>query len=114
MMMKPSKKKSSENQNYLIARDHKPSIVKRHFSEVEDKTRSEARPKQTKQDKVIDLEFIITYNTALHNIHNIIQNNISILHTDKNIKKTSPSKSTKIFCRREKDLKYAFLVACQS
>ena len=95
---------SSENQNYLIARDHKPSIVNRQFSEVKKKTRSEARQKQTKQDKVTDLKFITTYNPALPNIHNI-QNNLSILHTDENMKKIFPSKSIKSLYRREKNLK---------
>ena len=32
-------KRSSEYQNYLIAREHKPSTVKRQFSEVRNKTR---------------------------------------------------------------------------
>ena len=69
------------------------------------KTRSEARQKQTKQDKVSDLKFITTYNPALPNIHNIIQNNLSILHTDENMKKIFPSKSIKTLYRREKNLK---------
>ena len=47
-------KRSSEYQNYLIARDHKPSIVQI-LSELKRKTRSEASQKQTKQDKVSDL-----------------------------------------------------------
>ena len=79
MVMKASKKKSSEYQSYLIARDHKPSIVKKQFFEVKNKKRSEARRKQTKQDKVIDLTFITTYYLALPNILNITQNNLSIL-----------------------------------
>ena len=99
------KKRSSEYQNYLIARDHKPSMVKKQFSEVKKKTRSEARQKQTKQDKVSDLKLITTYNPALPNIHNIIQNNLSILHTDENMKKIFPSKSIKTLYRREKNLK---------
>ena len=41
-----SEKRSSEYQNYLIARDHKHSIVKKQFSEAKKKTRSEARQKQ--------------------------------------------------------------------
>ena len=94
-------KRSSEYQNYLIARDHKPSIVKKQFSEVKKKTRSEAWQKQTKQDKVSDLKFITTYNPALSNIHNIIQSNLSILHTDENMKKIFPSKSIKL-CTEEK------------
>ena len=89
------KKRSSEYQNYLIGRDHKPSIVKKQFSEVKKKTRSEARQKQTKQDKVSGLKFITTYNPALLNIRNIIQNNLSIFHTDENMKKIFPSESIK-------------------
>ena len=58
-----------------------------------------------KQDKVSDLKFIITYNPALPNIHNIIQNNLSILYTDENLKKILPSKSIKTLSRREKNLK---------
>ena len=105
MMMKPLKKRSSEYQSYLIARDQKPSIVKKQFSEVKKETRSEARQKQTKQDKVSDLKFITTYNPALPNIHNIIQNNLSILHTYENLKKIFPSKSIKTLYRTEKNLK---------
>ena len=98
-------KRSSEYQNYLIARDHKPSIVKKQFSEVKKKTRSEARQKQTKQDKVSHLKFITSYNPALPNIHNIIQNNLPILYTDENMKKIFPSKSIKTLYGREKNLK---------
>ena len=53
-------KRSSEYQNYLVAGDHKSSIVKNQFCEVRKKTRSEARQKQTKQGKVSDLKFITT------------------------------------------------------
>ena len=98
-------KRSSEYQNYLIARNHKPSIVKKQFSEVKKKTRPEAKQKQTKQDKVSDSKFITSYNPALPNIHNIIQNNLSILHTDENMKKIFPSKSIKTLYRKQKSLK---------
>ena len=95
-------KRSSEYQNYLTARDHKPFIVKKQFSEVKKKTRSETRQKQTKQDKVSDFKFITTYNPALPNIHNIIQSNPSILHTDENMKKVFPSKSIKTLYEEKK------------
>ena len=52
-----------------------------------------------------DLKFIITYNPALPNIHNIIQSNLPILHTDENMKKIFPSKSIKTLYKREKNLK---------
>ena len=84
-------KRSSEYQNYLITREHKPSKVKRQFSEVRNKTRAEARTKQEKRDKVSNVKFIITYNPALPNINKIIQNNLSILHTGEDMKKHFPS-----------------------
>ena len=68
------------------------------------KTRSEARQKQTKA-KVSDLKFITTYNPALPNIYNIIQNNLSTLHTDENVKKIFLSKSIKNLYWREKNRK---------
>ena len=96
-------KRASEYQHYFIARDHKPSIVEKQFSAVK-KKRCEARQKQTKQDKVSHLKFITSYNPALPNIHNIIQNNRSILYTDENMKKIFPSKSITTLYRREKNL----------
>ena len=73
-------KRSPEYQNYLIPTDHKSSIVRKQSSQVKKKTRSEARQKQTKRDKVSDTKFISAYNPALPNIHSIIQNNLSIAH----------------------------------
>ena len=110
-------KRLSEYQNYLIARDHKPSVIKKQFSEVKKKTRSEARKNQTKQDKVSGLKFITTYNPALPNIRNIIQKSLSILHTDENMKKIFLSKSIKTLYRREKKPEryfITFLVSCQT
>ena len=46
-------KRSTEYQNYLIAREHKPSLVKQQFSEVRKKTRAEARQKQNRKEKVM-------------------------------------------------------------
>ena len=98
-------KRSLEYQNYLIARDHKPSTVKKHFSEVKNITRTEARKKQTKKDKVSDIRFITTYNPALPNINKIIHDNLSILYTDEDMKKLLPPNSLKTLYRRGKNLK---------
>ena len=54
------------------------------------------------------LKFITTYNPVLPNIHNIIQNYLSILYTDENMKKIFSSKSIKSLYRREKNLKEIF------
>ena len=55
-------KRSFKYQNHLIAREHKPSTVKRQFSKFKNKTRAEARTKQEKQDKASDVKLITTYN----------------------------------------------------
>ena len=55
-------KRSTEYQNYLIAREHKPLLVKQQFPEVRKKTRTEARQKQNRKEKVNDVKFITTYN----------------------------------------------------
>ena len=73
-------KRSIEYQNYLIAREHKPSLAKQQFSEVVKKTRKEARQKQNRKGKVSNVKFIPTYNAALHNINKMIQSNIYSLH----------------------------------
>ena len=57
-------KRSSEYQNYLIAREHKPLHVKQQFPEVRNKTIAEARQKQNRKEKVSDAKFITTYNPA--------------------------------------------------
>ena len=98
-------KRSLEYQNYLIARDHKPSTVKQHFAEVRNKTRTQARQKQNKKDKVSDIKFVTTYNPALPNINKIIRDNLSILHTDEKMKEIFPPNSFKMLYRREKNLK---------
>ena len=98
-------KRSLGYQNYSVARDHKPSTVKKDFSEVKNITRTEARKKQTKKDKVSDIRFITTYNPALPNINKIIHDNLSILYTDEYMKKLFPPNSIKTLYRRGKNLK---------
>ena len=79
------------------------------------KTRPEAIQKQTEQDKMSDLKFITTYNLTLPNIHNTIQNNLSILHTDENMNKIFPSKSIKTLHRKKPEGNFiTFLVYCQT
>ena len=44
-------KLSIEYHNYLIAKEHKPSLVKQKFSEVRKKTRTEARQKKIEKER---------------------------------------------------------------
>ena len=74
-------------------------------SEVTNKTGAEARTKQDKQNRVKEDKFITTYNPALPIINKIIQNNLSILYTDEDMKNFSLSNSLITIYRREKNLK---------
>ena len=103
---------SAEYQNHLIAREHKPSLVKKQFSEVRKKTRAEARQKQNRKEKVSDVKLITTYNPALPNINKIIKNNLAILYTDEKMKKIFPPNTLKIFYRRKKNLRKFYHLLC--
>ena len=96
---------STECQNYLIAREHKPSLVKQQFSEIRKKTRAEARQKRNRKEKVSDVKFITTYNPALPNINKIMKNNLAIFYTDEKMKKIFPPNTIKALYRRKKNLK---------
>ena len=99
-------KRSTEYQNYLINREHKPSLAdKQQFSQVRKKTRAEARQKQNRKEKVSDVKFITTYNPALPNINKIIKNNLAILYTDEKMMKIFPPSTIKTLYRREESLK---------
>ena len=48
--------RSNEYKNYLIARDYKPKVVEKYFSEISKLTRAEARqikPKQQANDRIL-------------------------------------------------------------
>ena len=98
-------KRSTEYQNYLIVREHKPSLVKQQFSEVRKKTKAGARQKQNGKEKVNDVKSINTCNPALPNINKIIKNNLAILCTDEKMKKIFPPNTLKTLYRRKKNLK---------
>ena len=92
-------KRSSEYQNYLIAREREPSTVKWQFSEVRNTTRAEEKKEQ---DMVSDLKFITTFNLAFSNINEITQNNLSFLHTDDDMNKLCPPNSLTTLYTNEK------------
>ena len=48
--------RSIENKNYLIARDHKPSIVNKHFAHVSTLSRQQARQKSTNQKSQVSIK----------------------------------------------------------
>lgn len=98
-------KRSLQYQNYLITTEQKPFTVKPQFSKVRNEAKAEARTKQEKQDKVSDAKFITTHNPAKPNISEIIKNNLSIYHTDNDMKKLFPFNSLTSIYGKENNLK---------
>ena len=97
--------RAEEYKNYLIARDYKPSLVDKHFKEIGNISRTEARKKRISPEKVSKVKFITTYNPRLPKIDNIIKKHLSVLHNDENLKDLFPSD---MFCttyKRNKNLK---------
>ena len=74
--------RANEYKQYLIARDYKPSLVDRRFQEVFKITRTEARPKKTKNNQISEIKFLTSYNPSLRKIDGIIRKNLPLLHSD--------------------------------
>ena len=78
--------RSSEYQNYLIARDYKPTSVKRQFHAIKNISRREARQVQP---KVIKSNFNLStvYNPVMKNLEKVLNDNLHILYGDRDMKK---------------------------
>ena len=80
--------KSEEYQNYLIARNYKPSKVKNQFDKVRKITRAQARqPKPRTNNDITKNAFITHYNPMIPDLYSIFQKHINILHVDPEMKK---------------------------
>ena len=81
--------RSYEYQNYLIARDYKPTLVKRQFHAIKNISRREAR--QVKQ-KLIKSNFnlITVYNPVMKNLEKVSNDNLHILYGDPDMKNMIP------------------------
>ena len=97
--------RSNEYKNYLIARDYKPKVVEKHFSEISNLTRAEARqikPKQQDNDRIL---FATTYNPMLPNMRSLIKKHLPVLHSDSGLKNIFPENSICTVFKRNRNLK---------
>ena len=98
-------KRSQEYQNYLVAREYNPTLVKNQFEEIGKINREEARIPKTQNSVNIANSFITTYNPALPDINKILEQHIPILHSNPGMKDLFPVGSFKATYRRAKNLK---------
>ena len=89
--------RSYEYQNYLIARDYKPTLVKRQFHAIKNISRREAR--QVKP-KIIKSNYPV-----LKNLEKVLNDNLHILYGDPDMKKVFPEGTVSVTYRRGKCLK---------
>ena len=67
------KAQNSEYQQYLIARDYRSALVRRHFQSVKAKTIIEDRQPEAMTNKA-NLDLIVQYNPLLSDLNNVSKN----------------------------------------
>ena len=87
----------------LIARNYKPTLIKRQFHVSENISRRKAR--QVKP-KVIKYNFylITVYNPVMKNLEKVLNDNLHILYADPDMKKVFPEGTISVTYRRRKCL----------
>ena len=75
-------RRSAEYQKCLIAREYKPSKVKKQFSDGKNTSREKARKLKTKSNFPTSCNLITQYNTMLPNIKTIFEKYLPVLHSN--------------------------------
>ena len=73
--------RSVQYQKYLVARDYKPSKVKKQFSDVRNISREEARRPKNNNNISASCNLITQYNPLLPNIKTIIKKHLPVLQS---------------------------------
>ena len=95
---------SYEYQNYLIARDYKPTLVKRQFYAIKNISRREARQVKSKVIKS-NFNLITVYNRVMKNLQKVLNDNLHSLYGDPDMKKVFPEGTISVTYRRGNCLK---------
>ena len=95
---------SYEYQNYLIARDYKPSLVKIQFHAIKSIGRREARQVKPKVIKS-NFNLITVNNPVMKNLEKVLNDDLHILHGTHDMKKMFPERTISVTYRRGKCLK---------
>ena len=76
--------RSNEYKNYLIAREYKPNVAQKHFTEISKLLRArQLKPKQQANNQIL---FATTYNPMLPNMIGLIEKHLPILHCNSHLK----------------------------
>ena len=97
--------RSVQYQKYLVARDYKPSKVKKQFSDVRNISREEARRPKNNNNFSAPCNLITQYNPLLPNIKTIIKKHLPVLHSSHEMLQIFPENNVNITSKRNKSLK---------
>ena len=99
--------RSIEYKNYLIARDYKPSIVKKHFAHVSTLSRQQARQKSTNRKIQVskNIKLIMKYNPRLPDLNSLLKKHMPLLYTDPTLKTIFPQGCINSVFKRNQSLK---------
>ena len=97
--------RSAEYQKYLIARDYKPSKVKKQFSDVRNISRDEARKLEIKSNFSTTCNLITQYNPMLPNIKTVFKKYLTLLHSNQEMLRVFPENTINVTYKRNQNLK---------
>ena len=91
--------RSVQYQKYLVARDYKPSKVKKQFSDVRNISREEARRPKNNNNISASCNLITQYNPLLPNIKPIIKKHLPMLHSSHKMLQIFPENTVNVTYR---------------
>ena len=97
-------KRSAEYQKYLIAREYKPSKVKKQFPVVKNISREEARRPKIKNNFSTTCNLFTQYNPILPNIKTIFKKYLPVLHSNQKMLRIFPENTINVTSKRTKAL----------
>ena len=92
-------------QKYSVARDYKPSKVKKQFFDVRNISMEEARRPKNNNNFSASCNLITQYNPLLSNIKTIIKKYLPVLHSSHEMLQISPENTVNVTYRRNRNLK---------
>ena len=92
-------------QKYLVARDYKPSKVKKQFFDVRNISMEEARRPKNNNNFSASCNLITQYNPLLSHIKTIIKKYLPVLHSSHEMLQISPENTVNVTYRRNRNLK---------
>ena len=96
--------RSSEYQNYLIARDYNPTLVKKQFHSIRNISRNDAGQVKPKSHR-LSVNLVTLCNLIIKNLQTVIRNNLPILYSDPDMKNIFPEGSIYVTYKRGKNLR---------